>query len=204
MTIETKGRSCHASMPDHGENAIQRMGKVIEFVHGPWQEQVAKWSHPLLGASTSAATIVEGGTKNNIVPSRCTLQIDCRLVPGVSQQEVCDAFRQGLNEHLDQTMWEFAAMDMYAGLDTPGRIPFVERLLDLCRDANAQSEPEGVKYFADSGPYSEGGIQAVVFGPGDIAQAHTAAEYLELEQLYQATSILLTLFDRYSGRSLFG
>jgi acetylornithine deacetylase len=59
-----------------------------------------------------------------------------------------------------------------------------------------------VNYFANSGPFSEAGIVSVLFGPGDIAQAHTAEEYLDLDQLYQATEIILTLLVENAGGSI--
>jgi acetylornithine deacetylase len=47
-----------------------------------------------------------------------------------------------------------------------------------------------VVYFCDASVLSQGGIPSVVFGPGDIAQAHTADEWISLRQLESATSLL--------------
>jgi acetylornithine deacetylase len=87
-------------------------------------------------------------------------------------------------------------------LDTPPEAPVARKLLDVCRRAHGEARPRGVNYFADSGPFSEAGITSVIFGPGDIAQAHTADEFLELEQLYQATEIVLTLLTENAGASI--
>jgi acetylornithine deacetylase len=54
-----------------------------------------------------------------------------------------------------------------------------------------QSRPLGVNYFCDASVLSAGGIPSVVFGPGDIAQAHTADEWISLAQLERATAMLL-------------
>ena len=64
------------------------------------------------------------------------------------------------------------------------------RLLAICREDNGQDAPLGVNYFADTGPFDQAGVQAVLFGPGDIAQAHTADEWIELPQLAQAQQLL--------------
>jgi acetylornithine deacetylase len=53
-----------------------------------------------------------------------------------------------------------------------------------------QEQPAGVVYFCDASVLSEGGIPSLVFGPGDIAQAHTADEWIALSQLQSATDIL--------------
>src|SRR5690606_1639845 len=42
LTVETHGRACHASMPDHGLNAIDLMARVVQFVHGPWREHITR------------------------------------------------------------------------------------------------------------------------------------------------------------------
>ena len=48
----------------------------------------------------------------------------------------------------------------------------------------------GVHYFCDAAPLAEAGTPAVVFGPGDIAQAHTKDEWIDLSQLEPAAEIL--------------
>ena len=52
-------------------------------------------------------------------------------------------------------------------------------------------EPEGigVAYGTDASEFSEAGIPAVVVGPGSIAQAHAADEWVEIDQLERAVTI---------------
>lgn len=203
LSIETHGRACHASMPDHGVNAIDRMARVVEFVHGPWREHLGAARHPLLGQSTSAVTTIEGGAKINIIPARCRVQIDSRLVPGRTRDDVLASFRHMLTDYLgDPEAFTISDVTSNPQLDTPSELPFVRKLLDVCREAHGHAAPEGVNYFANSGPFSEAGIASVIFGPGDIAQAHTADEFIELEQLYLATEIILTLLVENAGRSI--
>lgn len=87
-------------------------------------------------------------------------------------------------------------------LDCPPDAPVARSVAKVCRELNGQSGPLGVNYFADSGPFNQAGIDAVLFGPGDIAQAHTIDEYVELDQLFQAAEIILTLLTRHAGRSM--
>ena len=64
-----------------------------------------------------------------------------------------------------------------------------------CRPAIPESrqtpQAKGVDYFTDASPIAMGGTPAIVFGPGDIAQAHSADEWIDLDQLDQATAIVL-------------
>jgi succinyl-diaminopimelate desuccinylase len=203
LSIETIGRSCHASMPDHGVNAIDLMARVIQFVHGPWREHISRVQHPLLGHSTSVVTLIEGGTKINVLPARCKVLVDTRLIPGRSAEEVLADFQRMLAVHLgDEHLFVLSDVTASPQLDTPPDAPIVRKLLDVCRPYGGDARPRGVNYFANSGPFSEAGIVSVLFGPGDIAQAHTADEYIELEQLYQATEIVLTLLTENAGGSI--
>jgi len=203
VSVETHGRACHASMPDHGVNAIDLMARVIQFVHGPWREHISRGEHPLLGRSTTAVTTIEGGTKINILPAHCRVQVDNRLIPGEPMEKVFDNFRRMLAGHLgDERLFTVTGLTSSGQLDTPPDTPVVRRLLDVCRRAQGKAQPQGVNYFADTGPFSEAGIASVLFGPGDIAQAHTADEFLELEQLYLATELMLTLLTENAGKSI--
>lgn len=203
LEVKTKGQSCHASVPQQGRNAIDLMARIIRFIHGPWTEHIRRLDHPLLGKSTAAVTVVQGGSKINIVPSTCRAEVDCRLVPGEAFEQFVGDLKRMLAEHLgDDDLFEISAIKSHSPLDTPPDTPVVRKLLDVCCEANGQKDVLGVNYFADTGPFARAGITSVLFGPGDIAQAHTADEYLELDQLFQASEIVLELLTRNAGRSI--
>lgn len=203
LQVETRGRSCHASMPDHGINAIDLMARIIQFFHGPWLRHIQQVSHPLLGRSTVQVTVIQGGTKSNIIPARCLATIDCRLVPWKSSRELLVEMNDMLAAELgNRDAFGLKVVKGLDALDTPADIPLARRLLALCCEANGQKDVRGVNYFADTGPFHQAGIQSLLFGPGDIAQAHTADEFLELDQLYQATEIMTTLLVENAGRSI--
>jgi len=72
-------------------------------------------------------------------------------------------------------------------LETNACLPLVRQLL---RNAG-QARSAGLHYFCDAAVLARGGIPSVVFGPGDIAQAHTADEWIELAQLERGRDLLL-------------
>ncbi|OHE82978.1 MAG: hypothetical protein A3G75_04565, partial [Verrucomicrobia bacterium RIFCSPLOWO2_12_FULL_64_8] len=234
LEVETTGRSCHASMPDKGVNAIEAMTRVVEFIHGPWTQHLQQKQHPLLGKSTMQVTTIEGGSKINIIPSRCRIQVDGRIIPGKTIPEVTNEFCRMLTDHLkggarssgfneprasaraairshehprtahdmESTPVTVLVKDSQPALETPLDAPLVQKLMPLCREAAGQTGPLGVNYFADTGPFTQAGITSVLFGAGDIAQAHTADEFLDLDQLFLATEIMLTLLTENTGCSL--
>jgi acetylornithine deacetylase len=71
-------------------------------------------------------------------------------------------------------------------LETPLENPMLQRLLQ----AAGQKKPLGVDFFTDAGVLSAANIPSVVFGPGNIAQAHTADEWVEIAQLEEGTRLL--------------
>jgi len=204
LEIETNGRSCHASMPDHGINAIEMMAHIVEFVQGPWNRYLQEREHPLLGKSTMQVTTINGGSKINIIPSRCRILVDGRIVPGKTISDTIAEFHAMLAEHLRSMPFQILSQQSHPALDTPLDAPLVQKLMPLCREAAGQTAPLGVNYFADTGPFTQAGITSVLFGAGDIAQAHTAEEFLELDQLFLATEIMLTLLTGNAGKSIVG
>jgi acetylornithine deacetylase len=80
-----------------------------------------------------------------------------------------------------------------AGMDVPADAPIVQRLSRAIRPVAGEPVVEGAYYATDAGIYSGGGIPTVVFGPGDIADAHTAREHISIDQLQKAVLIIQNL-----------
>ena len=79
-------------------------------------------------------------------------------------------------------------------LETDPRLPLVARFLQSV----GQRKPVGVRYFCDASVLGHGGIPSVVFGPGDIAQAHTADEWISLAALERGKGLLLRFLQSFS------
>jgi acetylornithine deacetylase len=100
------------------------------------------------------------------------------------KREILRFLRQhGLAATMADTKGEATA----PALETDLRTPLVQQFLRCAR----QTKPAGVDFFTDAGVLAAGGIPGVVFGPGDIAQAHTPEEWVALNQLERGTSVLL-------------
>jgi len=72
-------------------------------------------------------------------------------------------------------------------LETNHKLPLVREFLRSV----GQTKPLGVHLFCDAAVLSAAGISSVVFGPGDVAQAHTADEWISLAQLEHAREMLV-------------
>ena len=81
-------------------------------------------------------------------------------------------------------------------LYTPDEHPAVLALTAALAACHCHDRPEAAAFGTDAGVASAlGGIPGVVFGPGDIAQAHTAREFVPIAQLETAVTVLETLFE---------
>ena len=79
-------------------------------------------------------------------------------------------------------------------LETDSKLPLVARFLESA----GQRGPVGVRYFCDASVLGHSGIPSVVFGPGDIAQAHTADEWISLEALARSQRLLQRFLESFS------
>ncbi len=196
LTIVAHGASGHAAMPERGRNAISTMARAITAMEEGFAPQLRQARHTLLGSPTLSVGTIRGGELVNVVPARCEASLDCRFLPGQDHRRIVEQLQNHLAGSLPGERFELADVKAYAPLDTPPNRPLVKKLLTVTREATGQTQPVGVNYFSDAG------IETVLFGPGDPAQAHTADEFLDIGQLYRATEIALEWLARESSQSL--
>ena len=187
LQLETRGKAAHGARPELGENAVHEMARIVDLFETSYAAQLRKRRHPLLGHPTISVGEIAGGTQPNIVPDRCRISIDRRTIPGETEAGVRREIKSLLKkDRLSATLLNIRNAPC-PPMETNLGLPLVKRFL-----ANAgQTKPAGVHYFCDAAVLSSGGIPCVVFGPGDIAQAHTADEWISLRQLEEGTRMML-------------
>lgn len=187
LRIETTGKAAHGARPELGRNAIHAMARIVQLLEAEYALELSRRRHPLLGSATVSVGVIAGGTQANIVPDRCGILVDRRTLPGESEVSVCCELLALLRRHgLTATCGDDKRAPCLP-LETDPDLPLVRQLLKLLH----QSEPVGVDFFCDAAILAEGGIPSVVFGPGDIAQAHTEDEWISLVELDRAGRILV-------------
>lgn len=190
--IRTTGRAAHSSRPEEGVNAIMQMVTVLGELEAGMAPLLAA-SHPLCGPATCAVTLIEGGVGINVVPPECLASVDWRLVPGQSAATVyagVDALLAELRaRHPSMQVRRGATLLEDGPLSTPEDAQIVRALLAACAAAGHAAAPCGAPYGSDASKLAAAGIPSVVFGPGDIADAHGAAEYVRIPDLLAAARI---------------
>jgi acetylornithine deacetylase/succinyl-diaminopimelate desuccinylase-like protein len=186
LELETRGRAAHGARPELGRNAVHSMARIVDCLETYYAKHLRRRRHPLLGCATVSVGAISGGTQANIVPDRCTSLVDRRTLPGETEPGVRREIRRFLRGRglMAQVVNERAAPCL--PLETDSRLPLVSQFLRQL----GQVQPAGVHYFCDAAVLAAAGIPSVVFGPGDIAQAHTADEWISLSSLHRAQDIL--------------
>ena len=121
--------------------------------------------------------------------------LDRRLLPGedanTAHAELVEYLRQRVPPHV---RWECLPLRLsIPSLGSAGSEEITRRLgTAIDRVVNSHTV-HTVPFGTDASTIAQAGIPAVIFGPGDIARAHTADESIELDQLAQASEILFQL-----------
>lgn len=186
--IRTQGEACHSSTPHLGDNAIYRMGRVIAALEEYAGVLARSTPDPILGPPSLSVGRIEGGQSVNVVPDWCEIEIDRRLIPGEEPVAALENVRAFLAERLGGL--ERVELGR-PWINMPALAPRLHDWAAPLQNAVKKStgrEPAivGVPYGTDAGPLGASGLACVVFGPGDIAQAHTKDEWVDIDQVRQA------------------
>lgn len=170
VTLTSHGKAVHASAPESGENAIYKMTSAVERLRAGVIPKLDGLTHPLLGRTTLSVGTIRGGSKTNIVPDHCEATLDIRLVPGVEAGHVVSLIREAVGDvemtwHGSEPLFTDPEHPLVAGLTSLG------------------ATPAGAPWFCDAAVFAAAGMPAVALGPGSITQAHTADEWISVDDL---------------------
>ena len=185
LRLITYGKIAHASMPDMGVNAIEKMIKGLNTID---LNQFQTETHDLLGTFTAAITTFKSGIKVNIIPDQCELQMDIRTLPAQDQQEIINIINNNLSQVADidpRFNFQMEITNQRPGIESDCDQPFVRQIIEQIREIKQNAECIGVKYFTDGAilvPYFK--VPFVICGPGDPRQAHSVDEYVDINKLF--------------------
>ena len=197
--LRTEGRSAHGATPQEGVNAIYRMARVVGALEQYADDLSRHPGHPHLGRPTLNVGTIAGGEAVNTVPSWCEVLVDRRTLPGESPDAVDEALRARLQQRLPDVACEIAGTLRALPLDGTEDSPWAQRVLRAAQQARPEAAFRYVAYSTDASQLAHAGMAVVVAGPGDERQAHTADEWVELEQVRQAVCLYEELLTNPIG-----
>lgn len=178
--VHFAGRRAHSARPWQGENAIHRAGGLLQRLGS--RAPVDHRFGPLLYREVMSATMVEYRGARNVVPDRCTVNVNYRFAPGKDEAEV--------RRDLDGVIAGEAGYEL-VDFCPAGRVAAGNPLVEELRVAAGGAEFRAKQAWTDVGRLSAWGIDAVNFGPGLTAQAHQAGEYASIAELGRGWAALL-------------
>jgi acetylornithine deacetylase len=191
-----RGREAHSSYVTHGVNAIEYAARLVVFIR-QIADRLAQIETRDYGFtvpySTLSTGVINGGIAANVIPKDCTFQFDMRTLPNTPP----DALFQEICTYAQELVREMHAVDEKSGIDlewlsqTAGLAAeesdaIVQWAMQLSRNARVGK----VSYGTEAGLFQKMGVPSVICGPGDIAQAHSANEFVTLEQLAQCEKFM--------------
>jgi len=182
IKVKFKGKAAHGSRPELGDNAIYKAADFIQELR-KLIEQLKNKKNPILGSGTINVGVIKGGTKINIVPDFCEMEVDRRLIPTETPALAVKQIKSLLKKLKLKA-------DIELGVN---RLPMqISKDFELIKILNKISK---LKTIGETGYtevelyYRDAGVPCLTMGPGLETQAHVANEFIPIKNLQKATSI---------------
>ena len=199
--VEITGRAAHSSMAHLGVNAIAVAGRLIGELGRIEAELAALAPDPRFTPPypTLQVTQIAGGTASNIVPAACRFVFDIRAMPGLDVDAIerrlvavahteCLPLMRAVAPEADIAIRRANQVPPFAADPTSDIVALALKLA-------GENATHAVSYATEAGLFQGAGVPSVVCGPGDIAQAHTADEWIAVSEIERCVGFLHRLAD---------
>lgn len=206
VEINVTGKGGHSGAPDRGVNAIAVMGKVIEIL-GRLQEERRAQTNPQFEAMFPESPYdvmnlgtIRGGIASNVIAEQCKLQVSYRTLPDSDPEELRDEIARRLAaidthdyaSRNDQAVIEVGVARVMPAMAARRGTALEAALLDVMKNEHVSGAP----FCTDAGWFVDAGINSLICGPGQYAQAHQPNEYIERAAFDSGASLILQVIDR--------
>lgn len=193
-SVKVFGRATHSGLAQRGINAIQKMAKVIL---GLYALSYLEIDDPIWGKSSMNVENIEGGRYSASVPDECTISIDSRLTAKVPPEVAKDQIAQLLHSLADsdpEFRFEFSVPGESLFMIPAAFVSGEEKIVLAAKEATRKVLKREPTIAACSGytmaaRFIQRGVPAIILGPGSVEQAHSADEWVEIQQIVDAAKI---------------
>lgn len=197
--IVCHGIAAHSANPSKGCNAIgvaARLYAVIEAVQARMMQDAAEGFE--VGHSTAHVGLIQGGVALNIVPERCEMRFELRLLPGQDASHWLDLLAAGarrVEQDMPGARVEIEVTNAYPGLSQTHDTAFLNTMQVLAGGQAGQSFG-AIDFGTEAGLFEEQlGIPVLVCGPGSISRAHKADEYITCDELHAGEAFVARIVE---------
>lgn len=195
--IRVRGKSGHSSNPALGNNALEAMNQVMNTLVQLRGELQLKYRDPGFAVQTPTLNLgcIHGGDGANRICAECELHFDLRLLPGMDNDELRQVIAQRLTPIAETSGTDIVLSSLFEGVDPFGESANSE-LVKVCEELTGNTADTVA--FATEAPFMQQmGMQTLILGPGSINQAHQPDEFIPLDQIEPAVTILRRLIEKY-------
>jgi succinyl-diaminopimelate desuccinylase len=192
--IRIHGVSAHSGTPDAGENAIYKAARFVSMVETFHRDVIRHRTHPLVGGASLTITRAAAGTADNVLPDRCDVLLDRRMIPGEDEAavvaEIAELVARAAREvDVRAEIIEYKPTTGGA-TETAATHPVAVASLAASKRHGAKvTEPQGFQGGCDLVHFRAVGAQGTVIGPGALALAHKPDEFVPVDELVTASLI---------------
>lgn len=195
--IHVQGRSGHSSDPSLGESALEGMHNIISRLLA-WREALQA-EHCNMRFDVPVPTLnlgrIQGGDNPNRICGECELQLDLRPLPGMDMEALRQALRSQVHEALSGSGLKASFNSFFPAVPALETSP-TSAIVQATESLTGKSA--GAVAFGTEGPFlSRLGMEAVILGPGDIAQAHQPNEFLRRAHIEPTIELLAALIEQF-------
>ncbi|QYK39860.1 MAG: acetylornithine deacetylase [Paracoccaceae bacterium] len=199
--VHVRGHEVHSSLLPQGVSAIMEAARLIMWANDTNAALRAAPPGPLAAMfdppfTTLHTGMISGGTAHNITAADCRFSFEFRVVPGESKDDWETRFRAACAgvEAAMQAVHPGCRIELDRYFTLPPLAPEAEGAAEtLVRRITGDNGRHVVSYGTEAGQFQAEGYSAVVCGPGDIAQAHQADEFIELSEFVAGEAFMRRL-----------
>jgi acetylornithine deacetylase len=196
--VEVNGKEGHSAYPDSGASAIFRAARFIQRLEGLARE-LRKEGDPKFDPPFTSINVgmIAGGRAKNVIAGQCRFIVEWRPVPNQAPDTVAKALERIRAELVaEEPSYEarIYVQRMDRGVDTPLTSEVVRFI-----EAESGRRPATVAFGTEAPHLTSLGAQTVVFGPGDIRNAHQTGEFVPIDELVRCEEILGRAIGHFCG-----
>jgi succinyl-diaminopimelate desuccinylase len=195
LRLRIKGRSIHASKAHLGLNPNWKLRAVLDVVEA-YDREIRDRTHRLLPSASCTPTVIRAGVQENAVPDYCEVSFDRRLLPGESIDGTMADLRarfEGIKSVDPEFDFELErAQYAFAPAEISSDSPFARRVAEVAHEVTGgPAEIVGTPYASDvHNLVNDAGMEAITFGPGNVAECHCPNERVAVDQLENAAAVI--------------
>ncbi len=194
-TIRIQGQSGHSSNPALGKNALEAMHEVITALLNFRQQLQTNYQNPHFAIEVPTMNLgaIHGGDNPNRICGHCKLEFDLRLLPGMANDSIREKIRGLVLPIAEKYQIEISLTPLFPGVEAfENKDSKLLHIAEKLTGHNAMSVA-----FGTEAPFLQAlGMDTIVLGPGSIDLAHQPNEYMPVDQVQPAISIIQDLIKR--------